>query len=71
VSDFTAAADTLERLADAVESAAAEQDLTPAEVAREAGVPVATVLALHDGRDIALRSAAALLRWLGVSPDAP
>jgi predicted transcriptional regulator len=62
--DYDAAARVIERLADAVEEAAAERDLSPAEVAQQAGIPVTSVLALHDGRDIALRSAAALLRWL-------
>lgn len=63
--EFESAADMLARLGDAVEDAAAERELSPADVARQAGIPVASVLALHEGRDIALKSAAALLRWLG------
>lgn len=62
--DYGAAADVLDRLADEVERVAAVHALTPADVAHQAGISVISVLALHDGHDIALKSAAALLRWL-------
>jgi len=67
--DMARAADTLEQLSDEVEYVAAVRELSPADVATQAGIPVASVLALHDGRDIALRSAAALLRWLATPPE--
>lgn len=62
--DYRRAAALVYALADDVEAAAAEHDMTPAEVATRAGVSVSTVLALHDGRPIAQLSIVRLLRWL-------
>lgn len=56
-------------LAESVERAAnARGGMTPAEVARAAGVPLRSVLALVDG-PIAHTTAARLLEWLGDGLD--
>lgn len=66
MSDHLSAADLVETLADDVEQTTGTLDLTPAQVAEQAGITTAGLLALVAGdRPPTHRETVRLLRWLG------